>query len=90
MNRCGLWMAALFIAGAAVAAAQDMDTSYQNLQDAVAKLGTDQKAQAGADVLSADVAAVKKLAAETSALARQAKDSISPSERPDSGNRHHA
>ncbi|MGB7760706.1 MAG: hypothetical protein WBL61_12810 [Bryobacteraceae bacterium] len=48
-----------------------MDTSYQNLQDAVAKLGTDQKAQAGADVLSADVAAVKKLAAETSALARQ-------------------
>jgi len=71
MNRCGLWMAALFIAGAAVAAAQDVDASYQNLQDAVAKLGTDQKAQAGADVLSADVAAVKKLAGETSALARQ-------------------
>jgi hypothetical protein len=56
MNRCGLLIAVLLIAGAAVAAAQDVDTSYQNLQDAVAKK---------------DVETIKKLAAETSALARQ-------------------
>ena len=56
MNRCGLSMAVLLIAGAAVAAAQDLDTNYQSLQDAVAKK---------------DVAAVKKLAADTSAQARQ-------------------
>jgi len=56
MTRRGLWMAVLLVAGTGVAAADDMDTSYQNLQDAVAKK---------------DVAAVKKLAAETSALARQ-------------------
>jgi len=56
MNRCALSMAVLLIAGAAVAAAQDVDTSYQSLQDAVAKK---------------DVAAIKTLAAETSALARQ-------------------
>jgi hypothetical protein len=49
-------MAALLIAGAAVAVAQDVDTDYQSLQDAVAKK---------------DVATIKKLAAETSALARQ-------------------
>jgi hypothetical protein len=56
MKRCGLWIAALLIAGAGVAAAQDVDSSYQNLQDVVAKK---------------DVATIKKLAAETSALARQ-------------------
>jgi len=56
MNRCGLWMAVLLVAGAAVAAAQDVDTDYQALQDAVNKK---------------DVATIKKLAAETSALARQ-------------------
>ncbi len=56
MTRCGLWMAVLLVAGAAVAAAQDVDTDYTSLQDAVAKK---------------DVAAVKKLATETSALARQ-------------------
>ena len=56
MNRCGLLMAALMIAGAAVVAAQDVDASYQSLQDAVAKK---------------DVATIKKLAAETSAMARQ-------------------
>jgi len=49
-------MAVLLIAGAAVAAAQDVDTDYQSLQEAVAKK---------------DVATIKKLAAETSALARQ-------------------
>jgi hypothetical protein len=49
-------MAALLVAGAAVAAAGDLDTNYQDLQDAVTKN---------------DVAAVKKLAPETSALARQ-------------------
>ncbi|HEY9140682.1 MAG TPA: hypothetical protein VIN93_07305 [Bryobacteraceae bacterium] len=56
MTRCGLWMAVLVVAGVAVAAAQDVDTDYQNLQDAVAKK---------------DVATIKTLAAETSALARQ-------------------
>ena len=56
MTRCGLWMAVLVVAGVAVAAAQDVDTDYQNLQDAVAKK---------------DVETIKKLAAETSALARQ-------------------
>jgi len=56
MTRCGLCLAVFFVAGAAVAAAQDVDTDYQSLQDAVAKK---------------DVAAIKKLAAETSALARQ-------------------
>ena len=50
MNRCGVWMAVLLMAGAAVAAAQDLETSYQNLQNAVAKK---------------DAEAVKKLAAET-------------------------
>jgi hypothetical protein len=49
-------MAVLLVAGAAVAAAQDVDTDYQALQDAVNKK---------------DVATIKKLAAETSALARQ-------------------
>jgi hypothetical protein len=49
-------MAVFLVAGAGVAAADDVDTSYQNLQDAVAKK---------------DAVAVKKLAAETSALARQ-------------------
>jgi len=56
MNRCGLSMAVLLIAGAAVVAAQDLDTNYQTLQEAVAKK---------------DVATIKKLAAETSAMARQ-------------------
>jgi tetratricopeptide (TPR) repeat protein len=56
MNRCGLLMAVLLVAGAAVAAAQDVDSDYQALQDAVAKK---------------DVATIKKLAAETSAMARQ-------------------
>ncbi len=56
MNRCGLLMAVLLVAGAAVAAADDLDTSYQQLQDAVAKK---------------DVATVKKLAADTCAMARQ-------------------
>lgn len=56
MTRCGLLMAVLLVAGAAVAAAQDVDIDYQSLQDAVAKK---------------DVATIKKLAAETSALARQ-------------------
>jgi len=56
MNRCGLLMAVLLVAGAAVAAAQDVDSDYQALQEAVAKK---------------DVAAIKKLAGETSALARQ-------------------
>jgi len=49
-------MAVLLIAGAAVVAAQDLDTNYQTLQEAVAKK---------------DVATIKKLAAETSAMARQ-------------------
>jgi hypothetical protein len=48
-------MAALLVAGAAVAAADDLDTNYQDLQDAVK---------------NNDVAAVKKLAPETSALVR--------------------
>jgi len=56
MNRCGLLMAVLLVAGAAVAAAADLDTSYQSLQDAVK---------------DKDVEAVKKLAAETSAMARE-------------------
>ena len=56
MYRCGLSMAVLLIAGAAVVAAQDLDTNYQTLQEAVAKK---------------DVATIKKLAAETSAMARQ-------------------
>ncbi|MGA2039188.1 MAG: hypothetical protein ABSH42_07920 [Bryobacteraceae bacterium] len=56
MNRCGLLLAVLLVAGAAVAAAQDLDTNYQSLQDAVAKK---------------DAATVKKLAAETSAMARE-------------------
>jgi hypothetical protein len=56
MNRCGLLMAVLLVAGAAVAAAQDLDADYQSLQEAVAKK---------------DVATVKSLAAETSALARK-------------------
>lgn len=55
MNRCGIWMAALLVAGAAAAAADDLDTSYQDLQEAVSKK---------------DVVAVKKLAVETSALVR--------------------
>jgi hypothetical protein len=49
-------MSVLLVAGAAVAAAQDVDTDYTSLQEAVAKK---------------DVATVKKLAAETSALAHQ-------------------
>jgi tetratricopeptide (TPR) repeat protein len=48
-------MAALLVAGAAVAVADDLDSNYQDLQDAVAKK---------------DVAAIKKLAPEASALAR--------------------
>ncbi|MFZ0933020.1 MAG: hypothetical protein WB579_08785 [Bryobacteraceae bacterium] len=56
MTRCGLWMAVFLVAGAAVAAAQDVDTDYTSLQEAVAKK---------------DAAAVKKLATETSALAHQ-------------------
>jgi len=76
MNRCGLSMAVLLIAGAAVAAAQDVDTSYQNLQSAVAKFSDDvvSKTDAPAKNPAAakeDVEAIKKLAAETSALARQ-------------------
>ena len=55
MKLCGLWMAALLVAGAAVAVADDLDSNYQDLQDAVAKK---------------DVAAIKKLAPETCALAR--------------------
>jgi tetratricopeptide (TPR) repeat protein len=49
-------MAVLLVAGAAVVAAADLDTSYQNLQDAVK---------------NKDIEAVKKLAAETSAMARE-------------------
>jgi len=56
MTRCGLWMSVLLVAGAAVAAAQDVDSDYTSLQEAVAKK---------------DVDTIKKLAAETSALARQ-------------------
>jgi len=56
MTRCGLWMSVLLVAGAAVAAAQDVDTDYTSLQEAVAKK---------------DVATIKKLSAETSALAHQ-------------------
>ena len=56
MNRCGLFMAVLLVAGAAVAAADDLDTNYQDLQDAVQKK---------------DVETVKKVAPATSALARQ-------------------
>jgi hypothetical protein len=48
-------MAALLVAGAAVAVADDLETNYQSLQDAVAKK---------------DVAAIKKLAPETCAMAR--------------------
>lgn len=47
----------LLVGAAAVARAQDLDTSYQSLKDAQAK---------------GDAAAVKKLAGETSALARKA------------------
>lgn len=56
MNRCGLFVAVLLVAGAAVAAADDLDTNYQDLQDAVQKK---------------DVETIKKLAPATSALARQ-------------------
>jgi tetratricopeptide (TPR) repeat protein len=49
-------MAVLLVAGAAVAAADDLDSNYQSLQEAVAKK---------------DAAQVKKLAPETSVLARQ-------------------
>jgi len=56
MTRYGLWMAVLLVAGAAVAAADDLDSNYQSLQEAVAKK---------------DAAQVKKLAPETSVLARQ-------------------
>jgi hypothetical protein len=54
----------VLLAGAPFAAhAQDLDTDYQNLKDAEAK---------------GDVAAVKKLAADTHALAKQAIDAPAP------------
>ena len=54
MTRNGLWVAFLLVSGAAVAAADDLDTTYQNLQEAVSKK---------------DIAQVKKLAPETWCLA---------------------
>lgn len=56
MTRRGLWMAVLLVAGAAAAAADDLDTTYQNLKDAVTKK---------------DAVQVKKLATEACALARK-------------------
>jgi len=53
----------LLVGAAAVARAQDLDASYQSLRDAQAK---------------GDAAAVKKLAAETSALARKAAAEAAP------------
>jgi len=70
MNRCGLLMAVLLTAGAAVAAAQDLDTNYQGLRDAVAKGSKDAAAKQDA-AYKEDVETIKKLAAETSAMARQ-------------------
>jgi hypothetical protein len=57
MIRFGVFVALLLGIGSAAAAAEDLDSSYQSLQEAVAKK---------------DAAQVKKLAAETVALARQA------------------
>jgi hypothetical protein len=57
MKLLGLSTIVLLVGAAAVARAQDLDASYQSLKDAQAK---------------GDAAAVKKLAGETSALARKA------------------
>jgi hypothetical protein len=58
-----LSMLVLLVGAPAVGRTQDLETTYQNLQDAVAKN---------------DAAAVKKLAAETSALARKAAAEAAP------------
>lgn len=61
--RFGLFVALLLGTGSAAAAAEDLDSSYQNLQEAVAKK---------------DAALVKKLAAETVVFARQAAAEAEP------------
>jgi len=63
MTRCGLLMALLLGAGSAVVAAGDLDSAYQSLQEAQAKK---------------DPEAVKKLAAEVVALAREAEGEAAP------------
>jgi tetratricopeptide (TPR) repeat protein len=63
MTRRGLLVALLLVTGAAVAAADDLDTTYQSLKDAVSKK---------------DAAEVKKLAADTCALARKEESSALP------------
>ena len=63
MTRCGLMMALFLGAGAAVAAAADLDSAYQSLQEAQAKK---------------DPVLVKKLAAEVVALAHEAAGEAAP------------
>lgn len=63
MVRFGLILALLLGTGSAAVAADDLDSSYQSLQEAVAKK---------------DTALVKKLAAQTVALARQAAGETEP------------
>jgi hypothetical protein len=60
-----LSMLLLLVGAPGVGRTQDLDTTYQNLKDAVAK---------------GDAAAVKKLAAETSALARKAAAEAAPAD----------
>ena len=63
MKLLGLSTIVLLVGAAAVARAQELDASYQSLKDAQAK---------------GDAAAVKKLAGETSALARKAAAEAAP------------
>lgn len=63
MNLSALSMAIALLAGPVVAIAQDLDSSFQNLKDAESKK---------------DAALVKKLAAETCALARQVSGEPAP------------
>ena len=63
MKLSTLSLAVVLVAGPVLAVAQDMDTSFQSLKDAVAK---------------EDVASVKKLAAEVCAMARQAAAETAP------------
>src|ERR1051326_1060044 len=64
MLRCALTLALFAVAGPSIAWTEDLGSSYQALQDALAKK---------------DAALIKKLAAETSALARRSAAEPAPS-----------